>query len=377
MRSSHVHLATVEIKRRKVRYALLTGAVTLLVFLLLFLVSLSGALVGAITGALESQDTDVLVYSDTSRNNVEASNLPVGSEESVADIEGVESAAPWVEGAFTIVGGTGRDTTRTTVTAVGFVPGEAGAPTRTDATPGPGETLVDAGNSSTYPVGSRVTFDPSGVELEIVGTAENAGFLAQPTFLMDFEQYRDLQAATFPDAPPDLPVNVVAVRLDPGTSASTVISAIERALPGTVALTRSDAVAAIPGVDEISMSFLLVISATGIIVVVVTGFFFVIFTVQKRPAFGTLRAVGAGVWRLGRATLLQIAAVVVVASAIATALLTAALAGFAGGLPATVDPVRVVTVVGTVLAGGLCGGLVSIRRIAAIDPAEAALGRMR
>jgi ABC-type antimicrobial peptide transport system permease subunit len=41
----------------------------------------------------------------------------------------------------------------------------------------------------------------------------------------------------------------------------------------------------------------------------------------------------------------------------------------------SVDPVLVLTVTCSVLLGGLAAGLVSIRRIAAIDPAEAASGR--
>ncbi|MCE7883353.1 MAG: hypothetical protein DYH08_05720, partial [Actinobacteria bacterium ATB1] len=211
--------------------------------------------------------------------------------------------------------------------------------------------------------------------VEIVGSADNAGFLAQPTFLMDFDQYRELQAATFPDAPGELPVNVIAVRVDADASSAAVIERIEIETAGAVALTREDAVAAIPGVGEISASFLLIIAATGIIVVVVTGFFFVIFTVQKRAAYGALRAIGAGVWRLGRATLFQIGLVVLMASLLATGLLALALSGLSSGLPVSVDPVLVLTVTSAVLFGGLLAGLVSIRRIAAIDPAEAASGR--
>lgn len=375
--TGQVNLATVEIRRLKLRYVLLTGAVALLVFLLLFLNSLSSSLISAITGALESQDTDIVVYSDTSRNNVEASSLPVDTAGQIAGIDGVVSAAPWTESAFTITNpdpGAGGEE-RTNVTAVGFVPGEAGEPAESTTTPGPGEALVDSANESDYPIGSSVTFDPAGISVEIVGSADNAGFLAQPTFLMDFDQYRELQAATFPDAPGELPVNVIAVRVDADASSAAVIERIEIETAGAVALTREDAVAAIPGVGEISASFLLIIAATGIIVVVVTGFFFVIFTVQKRAAYGALRAIGAGVWRLGRATLFQIGLVVLMASLLATGLLALALSGLSSGLPVSVDPVLVLTVTSAVLFGGLLAGLVSIRRIAAIDPAEAASGR--
>ncbi len=56
-------LALREARRAPWRFALLTGAVGLLVFLILFVQALTGALIGQFIGALEHQSADVLVYS--------------------------------------------------------------------------------------------------------------------------------------------------------------------------------------------------------------------------------------------------------------------------------------------------------------------------
>ena len=57
-----MRLALAEIRRPKLRFGMLTGAVTLLVFLILFQQSLAGSLLGGFVGGLESNPSSVLVY---------------------------------------------------------------------------------------------------------------------------------------------------------------------------------------------------------------------------------------------------------------------------------------------------------------------------
>ena len=54
-------VATREIRRSLGRFALLTGAVALLVVLLLFFQAVSGTLTSGLTGGFESTSADVLV----------------------------------------------------------------------------------------------------------------------------------------------------------------------------------------------------------------------------------------------------------------------------------------------------------------------------
>ena len=66
-------LALREMRRAPWRFALLTGAVGLLVFLILFVQALTGALIGQFIGALKHQSADVFVYSAQARKNLEGS----------------------------------------------------------------------------------------------------------------------------------------------------------------------------------------------------------------------------------------------------------------------------------------------------------------
>ena len=65
-----MRLALAEIKRAKLRFGLLSGAVGLLVFLILFQQALLGSLLLSFTGALENQSGPVLVFSEEARKNV-------------------------------------------------------------------------------------------------------------------------------------------------------------------------------------------------------------------------------------------------------------------------------------------------------------------
>ena len=107
-----MRLALAEIRRAKLRFALLIGAVALLVFLILFQQSLAGSLLGQFTGGLERQSASVLVYNAEARRIVDASRVLPQQIQAVAAVEGVAEAGPIGEGSFTAELETGelRDT---------------------------------------------------------------------------------------------------------------------------------------------------------------------------------------------------------------------------------------------------------------------------
>ena len=89
-----MNLALTEMRRSKLRFGLLAGAVSLLVFLVLLLTTLSNALVNSITGALKGLDATVLVYSDTARDNLQASRLQPEVVAQVAAVDGSVRGRP-------------------------------------------------------------------------------------------------------------------------------------------------------------------------------------------------------------------------------------------------------------------------------------------
>lgn len=365
-----MNLAFTEMRRAKLKFGLLSGAVALLVFLVLFLTTLSTALVSSITGALDGVRADVLVYSDSARDNLQASRLQPDTVEQVAQVPGVSAAGPLT------LSTTSADLPDGTsdLQLVGMSADEPGAPTGLvdgQLPTADDQIALDGGAAA---IGDTVTLTGSDTALEVVGLLKGAQFNAAPTGYVTVGAYDAVVRAANPNVP-FVPLNAVAVEVEPGTDPATVVAAIPGEVSGTTAYVKSDAVALIPGVESITQTFGILVGLTFIIGIVVIGFFFLILTVQKMKSFTLLRAIGASTGSLSAAVATQIAAVVLIAGAIAVLLTYGAVQGLSTGIPVTLSPVLVIGTILAVLVFSLLAGLLSIRRISTIDPATAAGAR--
>jgi putative ABC transport system permease protein len=367
----HVNLALTEMKRAKLRFGLLTAAVALLVFLIVFLSSLSGALLRAFTGALESLPADGLVYAETARANVQASRLDPAVTAQVADVQGVAAVGPLaVLSANATVAGEPDE-----LQLIGVTPGSPSQPEglRAGTFPAsPTEVAVDASQAEVA-IGDVIRINGSQTDLVVTGTLVGTQF-GTDTAWMTTQGYEALLTELNPGLAA-VPINAVAFTVDPGADPVAVAAQVQQAVDGTQALDRDAAVAAIPGVESVSQTFGLLVGITFVIGVVVVGFFFLILTVQKLKTFTLLRATGSSTRSLAGSVTGQIAMVILLASAVAVVLAWGALQGLSTGLPVSIDPVTTGGVVAAVMLASLGAGLLSVRRIAALDPAAAAGAR--
>lgn len=358
--------------RSKLRFGLLAGAIALLVFLLLFLNTLSATLLGFFVGAIENNSAEVLVYEDTARRNLQASRLDQSIVDQVAAVPGVSEAAPIGELTLTVeVGGSLTDLSLWGVDLEG--PGGP-EPIVDGISPSRGEVVVDeSGVSEGFEIGEIITLIPSGTELEIVGYVSDVRYAVIATAYLSFEEWAAIYEAEFPGTP-YVPLSLVAADTDPGEDAAAVGNRITTSVAGVEGLDREAAAAGTPGVESISQSFALIVGITFGIVVLVVGFFFLILTVQKMRSFATLRAIGAGIGYLAWSLIVQIVILVLLGSLLATAALWIATLGSNPAFPLSVDTRLVIVVTLAVLVFSVLAGLLSIRRIARIEPAAAAQG---
>jgi putative ABC transport system permease protein len=365
-----VNLAVIEARRALLRFGLLTGAVSLLVFLVLLLSTLSSALVRSFTGAVAGLDADVLAYAANARDNIQASRLAPEVVAAVAAVPGVAAAS-----AIATLTATGQVAGKQADLQVfGFTPGEPGQPTGLASGRLPqaaDETAIDGGGAA---IGDTVVIQPGEVSLTVVGTLRGAQFAASPTAYVDLDTYEELVRAANPNAP-FVPVNAVAVTVESGADPAQVAAAITADVPDLTGYTRDVAVSRIPGVESVSQTFGILVGLTFVIGIVVIGFFFLILTVQKLKAFTLLRAIGASTGRLAVTVSTQIAIVVLAASAVAVVLTLLAVRGLDTGIPVSLSPTLVIATVLSVLVFSLLAGLLSVRRIARIDPFSAAGAR--
>ncbi len=361
-----------EIRRAKLRFALLIGAVALLLFLILFQQTLAGSLLGQFTGGLEHQSASVLVYNADARRSVDGSRVLPDQVAAVAQVDGVAASGPIGEGSFSARLETGevRDTT-----IFGYELDEPGAPTTLSEghLPTADDEAVassqDAGAG--YGIGDRVTIVPGDRVVTVVGIADDIQFNVQPTLFVSYATYEDLVVATNPDATGVLP-NLVGVEPATGVEPVALAAAIADQVDGVDALDRDTAVASLPGVSSIQQSFGIILGLAFIVVILLTGFFFLIITVQKTSSLTLLRAVGASSWFLLGNLLVQVLIVIGLAILVAIPLTVLAVQGASSAeFSATVEPNVVIGTSIAMLVLGVVASIGSMRRVAKVDPAAA------
>ncbi len=367
-----MRLALREIRRTRLRFSLLAGAVGLLVFLILFQSTLLSTLLSFFSGALGSQSGTVVVYSEDARKNPEGSILPLATVDAVAGVPGVGAAGPFGVDTMTArAGGEELDVAllgyrldgpgRPTTLVSGRLPRDGGEGVASD---------IDADRG--FAVGDTVRIvGPDGtLPIRIVGLARDIRFSVQPGVFVSYETFEDASRVKNPDALAILPSMVVATP-DRGVAPSTVADRITRSVAGVDALSRADALAQLPGVAAVNSSFSIIQGLAFVVVTLVVGIFFVILTVQKAAALTLLRAIGASSGRLVRSLLAQVLLVMVGGIVIGAGLLLLASLGSSPDFPIGFDVGIVVTrgVVLVVLAA--IASLAAIRRVLRIDPIAA------
>ncbi|MGO4256730.1 ABC transporter permease [Marmoricola sp. RAF53] len=165
--------------------------------------------------------------------------------------------------------------------------------------------------------------------------------------------------------------SAVALRAG-GPAADSAAFADANRAAGTETLTKTASYAGSPGYSgetqtmTLIRGFLLVISA------LIVGAFFTVWTIQRTRQIALLKALGASTTYVLRDALGQMALVLLAATTLGAGL--AALLGFAiagTDVPFRLEPGSVLGAVGLLVALGLAGCLVAVRRITRVDPAGA------
>jgi putative ABC transport system permease protein len=368
-----VFLALREMRRAAARFVLLMASVGLLVFLILFQQTLQSGLITSFIGAIEHQSAPVLVYSVDGLRNLQGSVITPKVEQQVRAVDGVGRAGRIGQGTFSVR----ADGELTSAAILGYESEGLGSPTTLVSGRLPsadGEAVaLDSSADQGFGIGDTITVEPGGLPIRIVGQASEVGFQASPTLFTTYSTWEQAVRAGNPDATGALPA-VIAVAPAAGVSDAELVSRINAASADADALTRADAAAKTPGIDQIQQSFQLIFLLYGLVVPLVTGLFFLIITLQKANTLTLLRAVGVPGGALVRSLLFQVTLVLVVGIGIGIALYTPLASQRLGDIPLSFQTGAVVFWSLLLLALGVLSALVSARRVLRIDPIEATTG---
>jgi putative ABC transport system permease protein len=372
-------LAIKEMSRAKVRFGLLIAAIGLLVFLILFQQALQNGLITSFVGAIRNQDTPVLVYSVDGQRVIQGSVITPDLEAQVGGVDGVGQVGRIGQGTFTA---TAPDDAGETfdLTLLGYEAGPdgtgLGAPRELAEGRYPtaaGEAVASTEGDVSVAVGDVVTVQPGGLELTVVGLAEDVQLNVSTTFFAGYDTYVAAVSAANPDAGEPLP-NVLGVAPADGVTDAELVDRINAVSPELDALTRDDAAAETPGVAQVQQSFQIIFLLYGLVVPCVTGLFFLIVTFQKADALTLLRAIGAPAGRLVSSLLIQVVLIVGLGLVVGTLLYFPVSRQQLGGIALRFDATAVLFWSVLLLTLGIGSSLIAARRVLRIDPIEATTG---
>ncbi|HZG93599.1 MAG TPA: FtsX-like permease family protein [Mycobacteriales bacterium] len=364
-------LAMRELRRAKGRFALLIGAVALVVFLILVQQALRDSLVDSFVGGIRNSSAPVLVLDVDGRRFLQGSTITPELEWAVRGVDGIDAVARIGQGAFAVTAG-GRPRS---VAVVGYDTEGLGSPAdlvEGRLPTGRAEVVANAADASLgFRVGDRLVVPPTGLELVVVGRAAGAGLNVTPTVYGTWATYVDVLRTRNADTGDDVRPNALAVRQAGGLAARELAARINAASPTADALTARDAADGNPGVVNIERSFGVIFLLFGIVLPLVTGLFFLILTQQKQQSLTLLRAFGAPASRLSATVLYQ--AVFVLAAALALGTAAYWLISLRSTPELTIPYQSDAVVAWSVVLGalGMVSAAASVRRVRRLDPLAA------
>ena len=370
-------LALREMRRAKVRFALLISAIGLLVLLILAQQAIQNGLITSFIGAIERQSAPVLVYSVDGQRTLQGSIITPPLEKTIDSVDGVAKSGRIGQGTFTV---RLNDSTEDSDAAViGYSDPDLGAPDSLSAGRLPAAAGEAVGSATDFKVGDRVEVLGPGAPgastetLTVVGLAEDAQLQVTPTMFVRWDDYVATVEAVNHDARGVLP-SAIGVAPVNGLSPDALAGRINDASEQADALTRQSAADNAPGVSEVKSSFQIIFLLFGLVVPLVTGLFFLIVTLQKSASLTLLRAIGAPSGVLVGSLLFQVVLVIGGGLAVGIALYTPLSQAKVGDLSLRFDTTAVIVWSLLLMVLGLLSALVAARRVLAIDPIEATTG---
>lgn len=350
--------------RRGVRRFILLGVVVALVGLLSTV--LSGLATGLVTdgiSGIRALPFDRLALQDGAEATFSRSTLRDDALDAFDDVEGVEATplgASFVNAAST------DEAPSLDLALFGVAPDSflvPAAEARAALGGPPGLVLDSELEEDGVEVGDRYTLGGSDVELPVVGFTSAGTYGHAPIAFVSLDVWQEIQYGDRADGR----FSAVALR---GSSGAAIERAGEDA--DLDVLTKSQAYAGSPGytAETTTMTlirgFLLVISA------LVIGAFFTVLTVQRTRQIGLLKAMGATNAYIVRDSVGQMTLLVAIATVMGVAAGSVVVAILSGGdAPVELDLRAVATVALLLVASGVLGSLVALRRITQVEPAIA------
>ena len=344
------------------RFALMGVVVTLITLLVVLLSGLTAGLGRGNTSAITDLDADHLVFSTPTAGqklSFTDSAISPQTQSAWAAVPGVQSAEP-------IRISMSRSAAGPRTTGVAIFAVQSGSAFAPEVAPGSVVLTEQAAKALSATVGN--TIELAGIQVRVAAIRGSGEFSHAP-----------LVWAALADQPgagrPAGTASVLALHTDGAELDSTARQRADQRL-GTTTVTPANSLLAIGSYTSENGSLQLMRLMLFAISALVIGAFFTVWTVQRSGEIAILKAIGAATGYLLKDALGQALLLLVGGTAIGTGLAAAigALAGSA--VPFVLSPATLLFPAAVMIALGLIGAAVSLRRVTTVDPLTA-LGSAR
>jgi putative ABC transport system permease protein len=358
-------IGLLEIRRRKVQFALIAVVVTLIAYLVLMINGLGIGLNELAGSALRNFNADAIAYSEVADLSVIRSELGQDTVARIQATQGVKASAAVGYVAANVWQASGKIKS---AAFLGYDPGSIAEP---KVTSGRLLTTADtrgllADKSFLKATGLKVG-DTASVNLRltteqftIIGEIDQGAFFFQPAVYVLRDTWRELKYG-----PPEAGQPAASIVLLKGSGLTSLKGDGFRAVSKDVAFANIEGVAGQQSTVSALRGFGYLIGA------LVIGVFFYVLTLQKIGQIGVLKALGASGFYVFRQVLAQVLAISVVGVGIAVPLAWAtsrALGQLPQSVPIAFDNSTFVVTSIALVVTGVVGALFSGRQVAGVDP---------
>ncbi|SET18549.1 ABC transporter permease [Paenibacillus sp. NFR01] len=361
-------LALREMRHSKARYGLIMAIMFLVSFLVLFVTGLARGLAYANISAVEHMPAGYFAVQKDAGHTFRRSQLTDADLAAIAANVSAEKSAPLAlqMGTITSAGMSEKaDVTffvadMNSMLAPNLASGEGLNGTVT------GNAVVDASlENSGVELGSTITDQATGQSWKVAGFAKDGSYSHTPVVYLN--QTDGLSLLQRGAAEPSY--NTVALDIS-ASQAKLLAGKLDQA----EIITKSEAIAAIPGYAMEQMSLRMMIVFLFVIVALVLAVFFYVITIQKTSQFGILKAMGTPMPYLAWSVVGQVLLLAAVSLAISIGFTLGMSMGIPDAMPFRLERGTVLLSSALFLAMALLGSLISVGRVAKIDALEA-IGR--
>jgi len=350
-------LAWNEIKKNKLRFALIIGVLMLVSYLVFFLSGLATGLKDMNRESVDKWDATAIILTDDSDTSLYQSSIVF------SEIEDVKADQIATLGQMSAIARNGDD--KTNVSIFGINKDEFIMPKVTEGDVFSNENEViasDALKDAGFKIGDTLELSSTEENLKIVGFTNKALFNASPVLYTDFETLNKVKFGETVDMNKDR-INGVVLRSDDLSS----ITVNE----GLVVTEIESFIQKLPGYTEQNLTLNFMIYFLFGISAVIVAIFLYVLTVQKISMFGIMKAQGISNFYLSKSVIAQtfILAAVGVVIGFALTLLTGAF--LPNAVPVSFD-IPTMLIYGLVLITvAILGAVFSVLTIVKIDPLKA------